>query len=89
MTEVKTLAALKRHFAAGGGIVLEEYYYNGAPCGHNGLGVERYPEETTSKGVWFDDGNYLAYGTASQWTFQGDTAICDEGWCKLVYRLID
>lgn len=89
MAEIKYLAALKRHFENGGGSVLEEYWYHGSLSAHPALGVERYPETTQSNCVQFDDGSWLYYGKASNWKFQGDLAILDEGFCKLVYRLVD
>lgn len=89
MENVTTLAALKRHFKAGHGVVLVEYLYHGKPCGHKMLGIERHPDIVQTNSVCLN-GSWMDYGKASQWEFDvaNNEATCDCGFASLRYKLV-
>lgn len=89
MEKVNTLAALKRHFKNGHGVVLTKYLYHGQPCEHKMLGIERHPDIVQTNSVCLN-GSWMDYGKASQWTFDAENgkAVYDCGFAVLHYQLI-
>lgn len=87
MSNIKTLASLKRHFENGGGAIVREYYYHGRPAPHKYMDVERRPTKCQKNGVYLGS-SFLDYGKASEWTFSGNIATTENEFCRLVYELV-
>jgi hypothetical protein len=92
---MKSLAEFKRAMSAPGTIVtIVDYKSHGVPALHRYHNVPRVVAKAQNESVAFKDpddsskpASWLSYGKASQGSFDGDVATCDEGWVSLSYRV--